>query len=51
MDKDLDQAKGRIKQAAGALTDDRDLEKEGRRDERAGKVKDCLLYTSPSPRD
>jgi uncharacterized protein YjbJ (UPF0337 family) len=35
-----DQIKGRVKQAAGALTDDADLEREGERDEFAGKVKD-----------
>jgi len=31
--------KGRIKQAAGDLTDDGDLEREGQRDETAGKLK------------
>lgn len=40
MDKDLDQAKGKIKQAVGDLTDNRDLKKEGRTDERAGKAKE-----------
>ena len=40
MDKDLDQAKGRIKQAVGDLTDDNDLKKEGQTDENAGKVKE-----------
>ena len=42
MDKDLDQAKGRVKQAAGDLTDNDDLKKEGRRDETAGKAKEGL---------
>jgi len=42
MDKDLDQAKGRIKQAAGDLTDDDQLRDEGRRQEKAGKVKDAV---------
>jgi uncharacterized protein YjbJ (UPF0337 family) len=42
MDKDLDQAKGKIKQAVGDLTDDRQLAKEGRNDERAGKVKEGM---------
>jgi uncharacterized protein YjbJ (UPF0337 family) len=42
MDNDLDQAKGRIKQAAGDLTDDKDLKKEGQADENAGKVKEFL---------
>jgi uncharacterized protein YjbJ (UPF0337 family) len=40
MDKDLDQAKGKIKQAVGDLTDDRDLKREGRTDEKAGKAKE-----------
>jgi uncharacterized protein YjbJ (UPF0337 family) len=42
MDKDLDQAKGKIKQAVGDLTDDRELAKEGRNDEFAGRVKEGL---------
>jgi uncharacterized protein YjbJ (UPF0337 family) len=42
MDNDLDQAKGRIKQAAGDLTGNADLKKEGRRDENAGKAKEFL---------
>jgi uncharacterized protein YjbJ (UPF0337 family) len=42
MDKDLDQAKGRVKQAVGDLTDDKDLKKEGKADERAGKAKEFL---------
>jgi len=35
-----DKIEGRIKQAAGDLTDDKDLKDEGERDETAGKVKD-----------
>jgi len=35
-----DQAKGRIKQAVGDLTDDKDLKREGKVDETAGKVKE-----------
>lgn len=42
MDNDFDQAKGRIKQAAGDLTDDKDLKREGQVDEGAGKVKDFV---------
>ena len=42
MDKDLDQAKGRIKQAVGDLTDNKDLKNEGKADESAGKVKEFL---------
>lgn len=42
MDKDLDQAKGKIKQAAGDLTGDRDLKREGKADETAGRAKEAL---------
>lgn len=37
-----DKAKGRIKQAAGDLTDNDDLKNEGKKDEAAGKVKDAV---------
>jgi uncharacterized protein YjbJ (UPF0337 family) len=40
MDNDLDQAKGRMKQAAGDLTDDDELKREGKLDEKAGKTKE-----------
>jgi len=36
----IDQAKGRIKEAAGALTKDKKLKREGKIDQRAGKVKE-----------
>jgi uncharacterized protein YjbJ (UPF0337 family) len=39
MGEKTDQAKGRIKQAAGDLTDDADLKREGKFDELGGKVK------------
>ncbi len=42
MDNDLDQAKGRIKQAAGDLTDNKDLKRDGKTDENAGKAKEFL---------
>jgi uncharacterized protein YjbJ (UPF0337 family) len=35
-----DKAKGRVKEAAGSLTGDEDLKREGRRDQAAGKVKE-----------
>lgn len=41
MSGEADQAKGRIKQAAGDLTDNDDLKNEGRKDEAAGKVKEA----------
>jgi uncharacterized protein YjbJ (UPF0337 family) len=39
MSGETDQAKGRIKQAAGDLTGNDDLEREGKLDEAAGKAK------------
>ncbi len=38
----MDEMKGRIKQAAGDLTDNDELRREGERDEAAGKVKDVV---------
>ena len=35
-----DRAKGRIKEAGGALTGDKDLKKEGRSDQRRGRAKE-----------
>lgn len=40
MSGEKDQAKGRVKEAAGSLTDDEDLKREGRTDQAAGDVKD-----------
>jgi uncharacterized protein YjbJ (UPF0337 family) len=37
-----DDLKGRTKEAAGVLTDDDDLKREGRADQQAGKAKDKL---------
>lgn len=45
MDNDLDQAKGRIKQAAGDLTGNKDLKKRGKADEAAGKAKEFIEDT------
>lgn len=39
MSSDTDKVKGKIKQAAGDLTDNKDLVKEGKTDENAGKAK------------
>lgn len=39
---EMDQAKGRAKEAAGALTDDEDLKAEGKVDKSSGKVKDAV---------
>ena len=40
MPENLDDAKGRVKEAAGDLTDDKDLKKEGKVDQAAGTAKD-----------
>jgi uncharacterized protein YjbJ (UPF0337 family) len=37
-----DKTKGRVKQAAGDLTGDKDLERSGERDEKSGKAKEGL---------
>lgn len=39
MSGELDKAKGRVKEAAGALTDDERLKREGKVDQAAGAVK------------
>jgi uncharacterized protein YjbJ (UPF0337 family) len=42
MSGNADQAKGRIKEAAGAITGDKDLKNEGKADQVGGKVKDAV---------
>ena len=42
MGENIDQAKGRVKQAAGDLTDNDDLKREGKGDELLGKAKEAL---------
>ena len=42
MGENIDQAKGRVKQAAGDLTDNDDLKNEGKGDELLGKAKGAL---------
>ena len=37
-----DEMKGRIKEAAGDLTDDKDLQREGKVDQASGKAKDAI---------
>ena len=39
---DVDQAKGRVKKAAGELTDDQDLKNEGRADKASGSLKNAV---------
>jgi len=41
-DKNIDKAKGRVKEAAGALTANRQLKNEGRADQAKGSVKDAV---------
>jgi uncharacterized protein YjbJ (UPF0337 family) len=41
-DKSIDKAKGRVKEAAGALTGDRRLKNEGRRDQAKSSVKNAV---------
>lgn len=38
----IDEAKGRVKEAAGDLTDDDELKNEGKVDRASGKVKDAV---------
>jgi uncharacterized protein YjbJ (UPF0337 family) len=40
MSGDADKAKGRIKEAAGSLTGDKDLKNEGKVDQASGDIKD-----------
>ena len=42
MGNNMDDLKGRAKEAAGDLTNDRDLKNEGKADRAAGKVKDAI---------
>jgi uncharacterized protein YjbJ (UPF0337 family) len=42
MDANMDQAKGKVKQAVGSLTGNESLKQEGKDDETAGKVKGAL---------
>ena len=37
---EMDKAKGRVKEAAGALTDDDDVKNEGKADQAAGEMKE-----------
>jgi len=46
-----DKAKGRVKEAAGALTDDERLRREGKLDQAAGKVKDAAEKVVDKVRD
>ncbi|MGI9183441.1 MAG: CsbD family protein [Solirubrobacteraceae bacterium] len=47
----LDKAKGRVKEAAGDLTDDQSLKNEGKVDKGAGKVKNTVGDTADKVKD
>ncbi len=51
MSGNTDKAKGRVKEAAGALTGDDKLKREGKRDQAAGKVKDAVDRTVDRVKD
>jgi uncharacterized protein YjbJ (UPF0337 family) len=46
-----DEAKGRAKQAAGDLIDDKDLKREGKTDEAAGKAKEAVDSAADRAKD
>ena len=47
----LDEAKGRAKEAAGAITDDDKLKHDGKADRAAGKVKDVVDSVKDKAKD
>jgi uncharacterized protein YjbJ (UPF0337 family) len=47
----LDNAKGRVKEAAGDLTDDQSLKNEGKVDKASGKVKNAVGDTADKVKD
>jgi uncharacterized protein YjbJ (UPF0337 family) len=48
---DTDEAKGRVKEAAGDLTGDKGLQREGKADEAAGKAKDAVDSVADKAKD
>jgi uncharacterized protein YjbJ (UPF0337 family) len=46
-----DEAEGRVKEAAGDLTGDKDLQREGKTDQAAGKTKDAVDSVSDKAKD
>lgn len=47
----VDNAKGRVKEAAGDLTDDQSLKNEGKVDKATGKIKDAVGDTADKVKD
>jgi uncharacterized protein YjbJ (UPF0337 family) len=50
-DGDMDKAKGNVKEAAGDLTGDKDLEREGKVDQASGSVKDKVGGAADKAKD
>jgi uncharacterized protein YjbJ (UPF0337 family) len=48
---DTDEAKGRVKEAAGDLTGDKDLQREGKTDQAAGKAKEAVDTVADKAKD
>jgi len=48
---DLEQAKGKVKQAAGDVTDNDELRREGKTDEAAGKAKETIDKVEDKAKD
>jgi len=51
MPENTDDAKGRVKEAAGDLTGDKDLQREGKVDQATGKVKGAVGDASDKVKD
>lgn len=49
--KNTDDAKGRVKEAAGSLTGDEDLKREGKVDQAGGKVKEGVEKVTDKVKD
>ena len=50
-DGSADEAKGRVKEAAGDLTGDKDLQREGKVDQAGGKAKDSIERLTDKVKD
>jgi uncharacterized protein YjbJ (UPF0337 family) len=46
-----DEAKGRLEEAAGDLTGDKDMQREGKTDQAAGKAKDAVDTAADKAKD
>lgn len=51
MDEKIDEAKGRVKEAAGDLTDNQDLKNEGKVDRASGSIKDKIDHVTDKVKD